>query len=201
MSHIKTETETVIKKILPYLKRRGYDIIKDLDFESVATLTDSYSKGFVDILVTLGKKNAAFLIEAKRISKKLNNKDRDQAIAYAKTKEINVPFVVVTNGIDIQCFNTKNKKRILWDGKMVDKIPNRQQIFQVLRVLKANPQETYIGISNDVSLPYRPGLPFRQLNALFYKGHSTIRKIEKNEESAFADFSKLLFLRLFRRKK
>ncbi len=200
MSHIKTETETVIKKILPYLKRRGYDIIKDLDFESVATLTDSYSKGFVDILVTLGKKNAAFLIEAKRISKKLTNKDRDQAIAYAKTKEINVPFVVVTNGIDIQCFNTKNRKRILWDGKMVDKIPNRQQIFQVLRVLKANPQETYIGISNDVSLPYRPGLPLRQLNALFYKGHSTIRKIEKNEESAFADFSKLLFLRLLEEK-
>ena len=95
MAHIKTETETVIKKILPYLKRRGYDIIKDLDFESVATLTDSYSKGFVDILVTLGKKNAAFLIEAKRISKKLTNKDRDQAIAYARTKEINVPFVVV----------------------------------------------------------------------------------------------------------
>ena len=200
MAHIKTETETVIKKILPYHKRRGYDIIKDLDFESVATLTDSYSKGFVDILVTLGKKNAAFLIEAKRISKKLTNKDRDQAIAYARTKEINVPFVVVTNGIDIQCFNTKNKKRILWDGKMVDKIPNRQQISQVLRVLKANPQEIYIGISNDVSLPYRPGLPLRQLNALFYKGHSTIRKIEKNEESAFADFSKLLFLRLLEEK-
>ena len=200
MPHIKTETETVIKKILPYLERRGYDIIKDLDFESTATLTDSYSKGFVDILVTMGKKHAAFLIEAKRISKKLTNKDRDQAIAYARTKEINVPFVVVTNGIDIQCFNTKNKKRILWDGKMLDKIPSKKQVPHVLRVLKSNPQETSIGISNDVSLPYRPGLPLRQLNALFYKGHSTIRKIEKNEESAFSDFSKLLFLRLLEEK-
>lgn len=200
MPQIRSETETVIKKILPYLNRRGYDNIKDLDFETASTLIDSYSKGFVDILVTLGKKQAAFLIEAKRISKKLNAKDRDQAISYARAKEIDVPFVVVTNGVDIHCYNTKNKKRILWDGKPFDKIPSRKQIPQVLRILKANPQETIISISNDVSLPYRPGLPLRQLNALFYRGHSTIRKIEKNEEFAFADFSKLLFLRLLEEK-
>lgn len=200
MPHIRTETETVIKKILPYLSRRGYDIEHDLDFESVALLTDSYSKGFVDILVTMGKKNAAFLIEAKRISRKLTNKDRDQAIAYGKSKDIGVPFVVVTNGIDIRCYNTKNKKRILWDGKPTDKIPSKDQLAHVLRVLRGNPQEINIGISNDTSLPYRPGLPLRQLNALFYKGHSTIRKIEKNEEFAFSDFSKLLFLRLLEEK-
>lgn len=200
MAHVKSETETVIKKILPYLNRRGYDTVNDFDFETMSTLTDSYSKGFVDILVTLGKKNAAFLIEAKRISKKLTNKDRDQAISYARAKEIRVPFVVVTNGVDIQCFNTKNKKRILWDGKAIDKIPSRDQIPKVLKELKKDPDATYIPISNDTSLPYRPGLPLRQLNALFYKGHSTIRKIEKNEEFAFADFSKLLFLRLLEEK-
>lgn len=200
MAHIKSETETVIKKILPYLNRRGYDTVKDFDFETMSTLTDSYSKGFVDILVTLGNKNAAFLIEAKRISKKLTNKDRDQAISYARSKEIKVPFVVVTNGIDIQCYNSKNKKRILWDGKPIDKIPSRAQLPMVLKELKKDPNATYIPISNDTSLPYRPGLPLRQLNALFYKGHSTIRKIEKNEEFAFADFSKLLFLRLLEEK-
>ena len=32
MVHIKSETETVIKKILPYLNRRGYDTVKDFDF-------------------------------------------------------------------------------------------------------------------------------------------------------------------------
>ncbi len=197
---IRTETETVIKRILPYLNRRGYDTIRDLDFETTATIVDSYSKGFVDILVTLGKKKAAFLIEAKRISKKLTSKDRDQAISYARAKEINVPFVVVTNGIDIQCYNTKNKKQILWDGKAIDKIPSKEQLAQVLRNIRANPDETIISISNDESLPYRPSLPLRQLNALFYKGHSTIRKIEKNEEHAFSDFSKLLFLRLLEEK-
>ena len=200
MSQVKSETETVIKKILPYLSRRGYDPIKDFDFETVSTLTDSYSKGFVDILVTLGKKRAAFLVEAKRVSKKLTNKDRDQAIAYARAKEVNVPFVVVTNGVDIQCFNSTNKKRIWWDGKISEKVPSRSQLPKVLDQLRKDSSCTHISISNDASLPYRPGLPLRQLNALFYKGHSTIRKIEKNEEFAFSDFSKLLFLRLLEEK-
>lgn len=153
MAYIKSETETVIKKILPYLNRRGYDTEKDFTFESISTRSDSYSKGFVDILVTLGKKNPAFLIEAKKISKKLTNKDRDQAISYARAKENNVPFVVVTNGIDIQCFNAKNKKRILWDGKAVDKIPSRDQIPNILKEFRKDPDATNISISNDVSLP------------------------------------------------
>jgi type I restriction enzyme M protein len=197
---INTETETVIKKILPYLERRGYDIKSDFDFETSATLTDRYSKGYIDILVKAGKKKPLFLIEAKRISKKLNNKDRDQAISYARSKEVNVPFVVVTNGIDIQCFNTKTKARILWDGKLQDKIPTKEQLKRVIRTLKINPESSIIDISEDRSLPFRPGLAFRQLNSLFYKCHSAIRKIEKNEDNAFADFSKLLFLKLLEEK-
>ena len=95
MSSINTETETVIKKILPYMKRRGYDIEKDFDFETAVNTTDRYTKGYVDILVTLGKRNPLFLIEAKRIGKNLTNKDRDQAISYARSKEIKVPFVII----------------------------------------------------------------------------------------------------------
>ncbi len=125
MTTINTETETVIKKILPYLQRRGYDLTTDLDFETGISITDRYTKGYIDILVTCGKKKPLFLIEAKKISKRLTAKDRDQAISYAKSKEINVPFVVVTNGVDIQCFNSSNKKRILWDGKQQDKIPTK----------------------------------------------------------------------------
>lgn len=200
MLSINTETETVVKKILPYLERRGYDITTDLDFETGVTTTDRYSKGYIDILVTLGKKKPLFLIEAKKISKKLTAKDRDQALSYANSKEINVSFVVVTNGNDIQCYNAKTKTRIQWDGKLTDKIPTREQLKSVVRTLKANPLETIIKISNDSSLPFRPGLALRQLNSLFYKCHSAIRKIEKSEESAFSDFSKLLFLKLLEEK-
>ena len=38
MTSINTETETVIKKILPYLQRRGYDLVLDLDFETSPSL-------------------------------------------------------------------------------------------------------------------------------------------------------------------
>ncbi len=200
MSSINTETETVVKKILPYLERRGYDIVRDLDFETGVSIIERYAKGYIDILVHAGKSKPLFLIEAKKISKTLTTKDRDQAIAYAKTSEINVPFVVVTNGVQIQCFNVRNKNRIAWDGKFEDKIPSKEQLKKVTLALKANPDEIAIKISNDESLPYRPGLALRQLNALFYKCHSAIRKIEKNEESAFADFSKLLFLKLLEEK-
>ncbi|MDY7562418.1 N-6 DNA methylase [Pseudomonas sp. CCC3.2] len=200
MSSINTETETVVKKILPYLERRGYDIVNDLDFETGVSITERYSKGYIDILVHAGKAKPLFLIEAKKISKTLTTKDRDQAIAYAKSSEINVPFVVVTNGVQIQCFNVRTKNRILWDGKPDDKIPSKDQIKKVSLALKTNPNESVIKISNDDSLPFRPGLALRQLNALFYKCHSAIRKIEKNEESAFSDFSKLLFLKLLEEK-
>ena len=75
MTSINTETETVVKKILPYLQRRGYDLVLDLDFETSVTTTDRYTKGYIDILVTTGKKKPIFLIEAKKISKKLITKD------------------------------------------------------------------------------------------------------------------------------
>jgi len=197
---VRTETETVVKRILPYLERRGYEIETDLDFETAAETADRYSSGYIDILVTLGKRSPSFLIEAKRISQSLTVKDRDQAISYARSKTVNVPFVVVTNGADIHCYNSKNRKRILWDGKDSDKIPSKGQLRQVMDTLRRDPDACVIGISDDKSLPYRPGLPLRQMNALFNRGHNTIRKMEKNEEHAFSDFSKLLFLKLLEEK-
>ena len=77
--------------------------------------------------------------------------------------------------------------------KRSDKIPSRAQIEKVVKNLRIKPDEINISISNDESLPFRQGLPLRQLNALFAKGHNVIRKIEKDEDFAFADFSKLLF--------
>ncbi|WP_171114626.1 N-6 DNA methylase [Streptomyces sp. Z423-1] len=108
--------------------------------------------------------------------------------------------MVVTNGSDIQCFNVKNGQPIRWDGKLEAKVPRRDQIPLVVRTLKANPDVTDIALSDKESLPFRPGLPLKQLNALFYRCHSKIRNIEKSEETAFSDFSKILFLKLLEEK-
>jgi type I restriction enzyme M protein len=195
---IATETETVIKKILPYLARRGYDVEKDLDFETAVKTTNRYSKGYIDVLVTCGKEKPIFLIEAKRLAKKLSADDRDQAISYAES--LGIHFVVVTNGAQVQCFNAANKKPICWNGKISERIPTKAQLPAVVRAFKANQEITNVPLENEAGLPFRPGLPLKQLNSLFARCHNVIRKIEKDEEHAFADFAKLLFLKLLEEK-
>lgn len=196
---IHSETDTVIKRILPYLLRRGYDPTSDIDFETATKHPERYTKGYVDLLMTCGKTKPQFLIEAKRSSKTLTAKDAKQAIDYGRANS--VPFVIVTNGKDIQAFNTKNALPIRWDGTLSAKIPNKDQLPNVIRTLKANPDASDLPLgTGKSSLPFRPGLPLKQLNALFARCHSAIRKIEKNEETAFDDFSRLLFLKLLEEK-
>ena len=196
---VHSETDTVIKRILPYLTRRGYDIEKDIDFETATKHPERYSKGYVDLLVTAGKTKSQFLIEAKRSSKRLTENDAKQAIDYGIANK--VPFVVVSNGRDIRSYNTKNKQPIRWNGILTEKIPNKDQLPAVMRVLKSNADATDLPLGTGTnSLPFRPGLPLKQLNALFARCHGAIRKIEKNEETAFDDFSRLLFLKLLEEK-
>lgn len=194
-----TETDTVIKRILPYLARRGYVIEDDIEFETATVRQDRYQKGYVDLLVTAGKPQPQFLIEAKRSSKTLTKSDAKQAIDYGVGHK--VLFVILTNGRDIQAFNTATGAPIKWDGKLTDKIPTKDQLKTVIRALKANPTIDSVPLDGgEKSLPFRPGLPLKQLNSLFARCHNAIRKIEKNEESAFDDFSKLLFLKLLEEK-
>ena len=198
MTSVRTETETVIKRILPYLRRRGFDPEVDIDFETAVKSLDRYNNGYVDLLVTCGRKSPLFLIEAKRSGKKLTTKDRDQAIGYGLA--VKVLFVVVTNGKDIQVFNTQTKEPIRWDGRLAAKIPTSAELPGVIKYLKANRNASDVPVSADSTLPFRPGLPLKQLNGLFGRCHNKIRDLEKNEEHAFADFSKILFLRLLEEK-
>jgi type I restriction enzyme M protein len=102
--------------------------------------------------------------------------------------------------MDIQCFNTSSGDLIKWDGKSVQKIPTKEQLKTVISALKKDKGATSVPLGTDTSLPFRPGLSPKQLNALFYRCHSDIRKIEKSEDRAFQDFSKILFLKLYEEK-
>ncbi len=193
-----SETETVVKRILPYLRRRGYDETKDLAFEVGATYADRYDKGFIDILVTCGQSTPLFLVEAKRISRSLTKKDEKQALDYGRGKK--VPFVVITNGRDVRALNTKTGDSIRWDGSLVGRVPTKAQLTKAVAFLRRNPDAQDVPLGNDESLPFKPGLPLRQLNRVFAKCHTWIRNIEKREDDAFADFSKILFLKLLEEK-
>jgi type I restriction enzyme M protein len=189
-----SETDTVVKRILPYLRRRGYNIETDIDFETPTKHPERYTKGYIDLLVVCGKTKPQFLIEAKRSTRTLNEKDAKQAVDYGRAQT--VPFVIVTNGGDIRAYNSKTGKPIKWNGQLVDKLPTRDQLKIVINALKVNPESSDIHLGVDNTLPFRPGLPLKQLNTLFKRCHDVVRKIEKNEEHAFDDFSKLLFLKL-----
>jgi type I restriction enzyme M protein len=169
-----------------------------MDFEVPAMRQERQSLGYVDLLITAGRSRPAFLIEAKRASRQLTVRDREQALSYGRSHK--VAFVAVTNGSDILCLNTETEELIRWDGKSTQKIPTKVQLKTVLSFLKKEPKASIVPLGTDSSLPFRPGLSPKQLNALFYKCHSDIRRIEKTEDRAFQDFSKILFLKLYEEK-
>lgn len=193
-----TEMDTVVKRILPYLRQRGYEVEVDLDFETPLKSTSRSQLGYADIIVTNGKKTPQFVIEAKKSGKTLTATDREQALSYGRS--LKVLLVAVTNGRDIRAYNVRNGQQVLWNGRLDDRMPRREQLGRVLSQLKANPDCIDVRLDGDTGLPYRPGLPLKQMNALFKRCHNTIRQIEKDEEKVFADFSKFLFLKLLEEK-
>jgi type I restriction enzyme M protein len=194
-----SETETVIKKILPYLERKGYDIISDLSFEEPTILDDEYKKRFIDISINCGKATPYFLIEAKRDGTNINAQHRKQAINYGRSRKC--LFVAVTNGQYFELLNVATKEQLKFNNSAYNRIPSKKDLTKiVIPQLKKNPNTGAITIPSDKSIPFRPGIPLSKLNHLISKCHNTIRKIEKNEEHAFADFSKILFLKLLEEK-
>lgn len=110
------------------------------------------------------------------------------------------PFVVLTNGTQFESYNSASGKRIRWNGKLSDKIPSKKELPDALKALRKDPTLTEVPPAKDSSLPFRPGLPLKQLNALFARCHNTIRKIERNEDRAFTDFAKIILLKLLEEK-
>ena len=151
------------------------------------------------MLITCGNKTVSFVIEAKRNGKRLTEADVKQARNYGKSTK--APFVAITNGQEIRVFHTISGKAIQWNGKLADKIPSRDQLDDVIKFMRTHKDAIDIPLGkNDASLPFRPSLPLKQLNDLFARCHNRIRNIEKSEDYAFADFSKLLFLKLLEEK-
>jgi type I restriction enzyme M protein len=186
------ETTTVIKKILPYLVRLGYSIQNDLFFEETVK-KGSKVFGFTDIEVHLNGK-LSFLLEAKRDTQNINDKHRNQALDYGEARR--VPFVVVTNGQTFELWNVKTRTQFSINGDK-NAFPPRTDLAIILKALKSNPADIEI---TSKGLIYTPGATLIELTNVFKRCHNAIRDIEKDDEHAFSDFSKLLFLKLLEEK-
>ena len=188
------ETTTVIKKIIPYLTRLGYSIQDDLFFEETVKEHGRVT-GFTDIEVKVNKK-LVFILEAKRNSEKIKDAHRQQALDYGIVKKL--PFVVVTNGQNFEMWNTKTKTQIKINGD-ANLIPSKKDIGMFLKIIKQNPNDDDFNI-NSKGISYAMGVTLVELTNVFKRCHNTIRDIEKDDEHAFSDFSKLLFLKLLEEK-
>lgn len=173
-----SEAETVIKRILPYLVRRGYDVKADMSFEDPVSIPGTPRKGFIDILINCGRPTPVFLIEAKRDGTKITAKHREQALEYGISE--GVLLVAITNGRTFELLNRTTTKPLLLNGSALDRIPSRKDFLgTVLPQLKREPTSSNILIPADRALPFRPGLPLSKLNHLIKHCHNLIRKIEK----------------------
>lgn len=192
------ETETLIKRVIPYLSRRGYEIENNMFFEESIKCGDKTM--FQDILIKKSKPSTKtlFVIEVKRDTLKLEQKHINQAIKYGENSS--VPFVVVTNGIEFRLYNVKTKKRIAFNGMMLSKIPSYIDLETVLKYFKNNPELDDITLT-DKSLPFRPTVSASQLEELLKRCHNIIRNVEKDETHIFGDLSKLIFLKLLEEKR
>jgi len=175
--------------------RLGYSVKEDLYFEEAVRVKNKVT-GFTDIEVKF-KGKLKFIIEAKRDSQKINDKHRNQVLDYGKSKK--VKFVVVTNGQSFEMLNVHTGKPLLINS-FDNMIPSKLDLETVLKALNKNPSIQDITITSKGLQVYAPSASLNELTNIFKRCHNAIRDIEKDDEHAFSDFSKLLFLKLLEEK-
>lgn len=189
------EISTILFKVKPYLARLGYDSDSDLDFGEPAVVNGALV-GFTDIRV-LHKKKPAFVIEVKRDNARLTQTHINQGLRYAQA--LKLPFFALTNGLEFQLYNTSTGSRLSINGHAYNVVPFKKDLPSILDYLKRNPTADNIRI-DDRPQVYKKGVNKDELIRIFRKCHNAIRDIEKDDEHAFADFSKILFLKLLEEK-
>lgn len=96
-----------IRTELGFRIRLGRNVIRVGADHSAAVVS-----GRADVLVVDDQGRNLFIVELKASDQKLTPADRDQGISYARLLDQIAPFVLVTNGIDQELYDTITKERI-----------------------------------------------------------------------------------------
>ena len=172
-----TEMTTVVKKIVPYLQRRGYSVEDNMLFGELAQSKQEQAD-FADILIKRnpGTSQALFVIEANRDRARLNAAHRKQAMRYGT--DLSFPFAVVTNGERFELLDILTGSKLKVNGSIIGKIPHYSCLDSVLRQFKKNPFLDNIDLATDVSLPFRTNSD-QQVN---YRRHRIDRVTERSSQ-------------------
>jgi len=101
------------KLLLPYLNDLGLEL-SDISLEDSFKIRlgkTLHKTGRSDILCRKYEKNL-FVVEVKNESVKIEQKDIDQGISYARLLDQVAPFTIVTNGSNTRIFDTISKKEL-----------------------------------------------------------------------------------------
>lgn len=194
---LKTEEDVKVKFLLPFLRKKGY-LDSYCDFNVAVEVQEGRKRKsiFADIVVYTSSAKAAPLIvcETKAPTEIIDRFTREQAISYARLMPRIAPLVLLTNGIQLQVFQTLNKNRIA-------ELPDRKELHRDL-------------LNFFVSADVKDGLRAEAKHDLFiiddvqtFKNilkscHNEIRNNEGYDPTvAFDEMSKILFCKLYEEKR
>lgn len=190
---LKTEEDVKVKILLPLLREKGYDL--DLcDFEkSINVQQGRQSRNiFADVVIYGDKRMQRPLIavDTKPPKEPISDRDRGQAISYARLLDTIAPLAVVTNGHSVEAYDTYSRRRL------VD-LPDKRALVQHL---KLNPR------SHDDAASLREEARHTLLSIDSVQAFKRILKSCHNEirnnkgfdpTIAFDELSKIMFCKLY----
>jgi type I restriction enzyme M protein len=194
---LKTEEDVKLQFLIPLLRERGYKE-NCLDFNKAIEIQEGRKrkKIFADVVVysSPGKKAPLILCETKAPSEVLDRFAKEQTISYARLLPQIAPLALLTNGSQIQVFQTLNKNRIPelpyrkeLQGDLVNFILSRE----IQDALRAEAKHSLF-IIDDV----------RTFKSLLKACHNEIRNNEGYDDTrSFDEMSKVLFCKQYEEKK
>ncbi len=193
---MRTEEDVKIKVLLPFLEKEGYDPSL-CEFEKAIEVHEGRKSKtiYADVIVysTKNHDTPLLLCETKAPKEILNKNVREQAISYARLLPQIVPFVLITNGDQIQIYETLNKSRLpaLPSKKELKKNTVKYLISKELQNSLRAEARRELFIIDDVSL----------FKNILKASHNAIRNNEGYDPTvAFDEMSKVLFCKLYEEK-
>lgn len=187
------EEEVKVHLVLPWLESLGYKR-EFMEFEKTIKINEGRKTKsiFADIVVYTDKKleTPLIVVDTKSPSEILSKEGRDQVISYARLLPKIAPIAVLTNGTNIQVYQTLDKSRI-------KELPKRKEILTdfVSAVLSKNIQEVLRQEATKELFTIDDVSTFKDL---LKKCHNIIRNNEGYDPiQAFDELSKILFAKMY----
>lgn len=191
-----SEEDVKIRYLLPFLKQKGYKE-NCCDFEKTIEVQEGRKtkKIFADVVVysSSKKETPLLLCETKKPEEILDRRVREQAISYARLLPIISPLALITNGLQVQVFETVTKTRIA-------DLPSRQELQNNLINYLVS-KETQDAIRKEAKHELFIIDDVQTFKSVLKSCHNEIRNNEGYDPTiAFDEMAKVLFCKLYEEK-